>query len=48
MRVALDELPAVKVWGLRTVGLIWAGVDSHLAVRIRDERFQCFSGEQVI
>jgi hypothetical protein len=25
VRVALDELPAVKVWGLRTAGLIWAG-----------------------
>ena len=28
MRLALDELPAVKVWGLRTAGLIGRGTRS--------------------
>ena len=28
MRVALDELPAVKVWGLRAAGLIGRGTRS--------------------
>ena len=30
MRLALDELPAVKVWGLRTAGLIGRGTRSVL------------------